>query len=99
MPESGTYGSVRGVAGNGHPYRDPANESYPPAGAGPGLQHEQINLLGSTPPVDPGFRRGECAHDGAYQRGESPRRGRPTAPKPKVTAFAERRGGEQPEAN
>ena len=23
MPESGTYGSVRGVPGNGHPYRDP----------------------------------------------------------------------------
>jgi hypothetical protein len=22
MPESGTYGSVRGVPGNGHPYRD-----------------------------------------------------------------------------
>ena len=23
MPESGTYGSERGVLGNGHPYRDP----------------------------------------------------------------------------
>jgi hypothetical protein len=23
MPESGTYGSVRGVPGNGHRYRDP----------------------------------------------------------------------------
>ena len=23
MPESGTYGSVRGVPGDGHPYRDP----------------------------------------------------------------------------
>ena len=22
MPELGTYGSVRGVPGNGHPYRD-----------------------------------------------------------------------------
>jgi len=22
MPESGTFGSVRGVPGNGHPYRD-----------------------------------------------------------------------------
>jgi hypothetical protein len=22
MPESGTYGSVRGVLSNGHPYRD-----------------------------------------------------------------------------
>jgi hypothetical protein len=24
MPESGTFGSVRGVLGNGHPYRDQA---------------------------------------------------------------------------
>ena len=24
MPESGTYGSVRGVPGNGHPYREEA---------------------------------------------------------------------------
>jgi len=23
MPESGPFGSVRGVPGNGHPYRDP----------------------------------------------------------------------------
>jgi len=36
MREFRTYGSVRGVPGNGHPYRDPSNESYPPAGAGPG---------------------------------------------------------------
>jgi hypothetical protein len=27
MPESGTFGSVRGVLGNGHPYRDPP--AYP----------------------------------------------------------------------
>jgi len=27
MPESGTYGSVRGVPGNGHPYR---KEAIPP---------------------------------------------------------------------
>lgn len=24
MPESGTYGSARGVPGNGHPYRKPS---------------------------------------------------------------------------
>jgi hypothetical protein len=27
MPESGTYGSVRGVPGNGHRYRDPQRAS------------------------------------------------------------------------
>jgi hypothetical protein len=32
MPESGTYGSVRGVPGDGHPYRDPC---CTPAGADP----------------------------------------------------------------
>ena len=29
MPELGTYGSVRGVPGNGHPYRDPLGDNYP----------------------------------------------------------------------
>jgi len=28
MPELGTYGSVRGVPGNGHPYRDHSG-TYP----------------------------------------------------------------------
>jgi hypothetical protein len=27
MPESGTFGSVRGVPGNGHPYRHPQSET------------------------------------------------------------------------
>jgi hypothetical protein len=29
MPESGTYGSVRGASGNGRPYRDPAIKANP----------------------------------------------------------------------
>lgn len=38
MPEWGTYGSVRGVPGNGHPYRDmplaavPVRQGRPQAG-------------------------------------------------------------------
>ena len=28
MPESGTYGSVRGVLGNRHPYRDRRQPEY-----------------------------------------------------------------------
>jgi hypothetical protein len=31
MPESGTYGSVRGVPGNRHPYRDRGQQVYRPA--------------------------------------------------------------------
>jgi hypothetical protein len=38
MPELGPYGSVRGALSNERPYRDPPEESYPPAGAGPGMQ-------------------------------------------------------------
>lgn len=37
MPESGTYGSVRGVPGNRHPYRDrqqPPTAAFPTADAG-----------------------------------------------------------------
>jgi hypothetical protein len=29
MPELGTYGSVRGVPGNGHPYRDHSRAGAP----------------------------------------------------------------------
>ena len=33
MPESGTYGSVRGVSGNGHSYRDTVRGAFFPVQA------------------------------------------------------------------
>jgi hypothetical protein len=39
MPESGTFGSVRGVPGNGHPYRDQTPEVHAP------LEHRATERL------------------------------------------------------
>jgi hypothetical protein len=43
MPESGTYGSVRGVPSNGHPYRDQAQTQ--PAHISTGLDHDHDHSL------------------------------------------------------
>ena len=44
MPESGTCGSVRGVPGNRHPYRDPQQLKLAP------IEHEAFTGLCAFPP-------------------------------------------------
>jgi len=60
MPESGPFGSVRGVPGNGHPYRDRrgvvGRSKYPPAEPKP-MRHAQ-RLLSLHGAVSKDFRPG-----------------------------------------
>ena len=45
MPELGTYGSVRGVPGNGHPYRDHSRNDLPSLGIGLSRLEDRRALL------------------------------------------------------
>jgi hypothetical protein len=61
MPESGTFGSVRGVSGNGHPYRNPGSRAVTLCGLAVMRHAGTKRLILSTRAYPDGFESdGSC---------------------------------------